>query len=200
MASTALHPVHAARGHLARLIVLAVLALAAGCGGSDGEQQQQPEPTAAEAWADEVCSTVATWKEAVQHSEAMLKDAANLSANDVRHALTFAADATRTFITDLKDTGAPDTEAGQAAAEQLSTLSDQLQEQADVVARAAESSNSLPEMLASVSAVSNALSTMVTDTTTAVENIRGLDGAAELESAFADSTTCQQLDGNRTAG
>ena len=194
MTSTALHPVHAARRHLARLVVVAVLALAAGCGGSDGEQQQ-PEPTAAEAWADEVCSTVTTWQAAVAHSRAMLKDAANLSANDVRHALTFAADATRTFITDLKDTGAPDTEAGQAAAEQLSTLSDQLQEQADVVARAAEGSDTLPEMLASVSEVSKAFSTMVTDTTTAVENIRGLDGAAELESAFADSTSCQQLRG-----
>ncbi|HET8959475.1 hypothetical protein [Nocardioides sp.] len=196
MTSTALHPVHVARGHLARLVVLAVLALAAGCGGSEGEQQQaEPEPTAAEAWADEVCSTVTTWQAAVAHSRAMLKDAANLSANDARHALTFAADATRTFIADLKDTGAPDTEAGQAAAEQLSTLSDQLQEQAEVVARAAESSNTLPEMLDSVSAVSQAFSTMVTDTTTAVENIRGLDGAAELESAFADSTTCQQLRG-----
>jgi hypothetical protein len=38
---------------------------------------------------------------------------------------------------------------------------------------------------------------MVTDTTTAVENIRQLDGADELESAFQDSSACQGL---RTGG
>jgi uncharacterized phage infection (PIP) family protein YhgE len=169
-----------------------VLALAAGCGGSDGDQSQ-PQPSAAEAWADEVCSTVATWKDAVQHSKAMLSDAANLSANDARHALESAAQATRTFITDLEGIGPPDTEAGQAAAEELSTLAGQLEEQAAVVTRALDSSDTLPQLLSEVSTVSRAFSTMVTDATTAVENIRGLDGAAELESAFQDSPTCQRL-------
>ena len=54
-------------------------------------------------------------------------------------------------------------------------------------------SANLQELLAQVSTVSGALSTMVTDSVTAVENIRQLDGADELESAFQDSQTCQEL-------
>jgi hypothetical protein len=48
-------------------------------------------------------------------------------------------------------------------------------------------------VLAQVSTVTQALSTMVNNAVTAVENIRQLDGADELESAFQDSQTCQEL-------
>ena len=194
MTSTARHPAHRARRHFARLALVAALALATGCGGSAGELQPQPQQSSPEAWADDVCSTVATWKGAIEHSQLLLSDPARLSPKLVRHALDFAADATRAFITDLQKLGPPDTEAGQAAEEQLTTLSGQLQEQADVVTGTLEkSSANLQELLAQLSAVTGALSTMVTDASTAVDNIRQLDGADELESAFKDSPTCQKL-------
>jgi hypothetical protein len=193
MTSSAHHPVTGGRRHLARLALVAALALASGCGGSTSSDQQ----TATEAWADDVCSSVSTWMDAVEHSQSMLKASGNLRAQDIRHALEFVATATSEFVTDLKNIGPPDTEAGQAAEAELSTLSDQLQQQADVVNRAlTQSSNNLQELLAQVSTVSGALSTMVTDATTAVEDIRGLDGADELESAFEDSSTCQGLGGD----
>lgn len=190
MTSIARHPVSAGRRHLAHLGLIAVLALAAaGCGGSDGDQQ-----SAAEAWADDVCSTVSDWTGAVQDAQTTLSDPGNLSANDVRGALENVSTATTAFINDLKDIGPPDTEAGEAAGAQLSTLSDQLQQQADVVTRALnQSSANLQELLAQVSTVTNALSTMVNNAVTAVDNIRQLDGADELESAFQDSQTCQEL-------
>jgi hypothetical protein len=185
-------PRHQGRRHLARLALVAALTLATGCGGSNAEQQ--PQQTATEAWADDVCTSVSDWIASVEHSQAMLGDKANLSPGTVRHALKFVADATSAFVTDLKEIGPPDTEAGQAAEQQLSTLSGQLQEQADVVTRTLDqSSGNLQELLAQLSAVSEALSTMVADTTKAVDDIRQLDGAAELESAFQDSPTCQQL-------
>lgn len=181
------------RRQLARLALVGALALTTGCGGSsDGEQQ--PQQTATEAWADDVCSSVSNWIVSVEHSQAMLGDKSNLTAGNVRHALKFVADATSAFVADLKDIGPPDTEAGQAAAQQLSTLSDELQKQSDVVTSALDqSSGNLQELLAQLSAVSGALSTMVADTTKSVNDIRQLDGAAELESAFQDSPTCQQL-------
>jgi type I site-specific restriction endonuclease len=175
--------------HLAQLGLVAVLALATGCGGSDGDQQ-----TAAEVWADDVCSTVSDWKGAVEDAQTTLRDPANLSANDVRDALDSVATATSAFVADLQDIGPPGTAAGDAAQEQLSSLSDQLQQQADVVARTLnQPSENLQELLAQASAVSGALSTMVTDAVTTVENIRQLDGADELESAFQDSPSCQEL-------
>ena len=170
--------------------LIAVLALAAaGCGGSEADQQ-----SATEAWADDVCSTVADWTGAVQDAQTTLNDPANLSANDVRGALENVSTATTAFVSDLKEIGPPDTEAGEAAGAQLSTLADQLQQQADVVTRALEQpSANLQELLAKVSTVSGALSEMVNNAVTAIENIRQLDGADELESAFQDSQTCQEL-------
>jgi len=189
MTSAARHQVHGGRRHLAELGLVAVLALATGCGGSESDQQ-----TAAEAWADDVCSTVSDWKGALEDAQTTLSDPANLSANDVKDALESVSTATSAFIDDLNGIGPPDTEAGRAAQEQLSTLSGQLQQQADVVTRTLnQSSANLQELLAQVSTVSGALSTMVTDAVTAVENIRQLDGADELESAFQDSSTCQEL-------
>ena len=189
MTSTARHPVHGGRRHLAHLGLIAVLALATGCGGSESDQQ-----SATEAWADDVCSTVSDWKGAVEDAQTTLSDPASLSADDVRGALDSVSTATTAFVNNLQDIGPPDTEAGEQAGAQLSTLSDQLQEQADVVTRTLnQPSANLQELLAQVSTVTKALSTMVTDSVTAVENIRQLDGADELERAFQDSQTCQEL-------
>jgi hypothetical protein len=189
MTSTARHPVSRGRRHLAHVGLIAVLALSTGCGGSDADEQ-----SATEAWADDVCSTVSDWTGAVKDAQATLSDPANLSADDARGALEGVSSATTAFINDLKAMGPPDTEAGEAAAAQLSTLSDQLQQQADVVTRALnQPSANLQELLAQVTTVSGALSQMVNNAVTAVENIRQLDGADELESAFQDSQTCKEL-------
>lgn len=189
MTRIARHPVHRGHRHLVHLGVIAVLALATGCGGSESDQQ-----SATEAWADDVCSTVSDWTGAVEDAQTTLSDPANLSANDVRGALESVSTATTAFVNDLQDIGPPDTEAGEQAGAQLATLSDQLQEQADVVTRTLnQPSASLQELLAQVSTVTKALSTMVTDSVAAVDNIRQLDGADELERAFQDSQTCQEL-------
>lgn len=194
MTSTTRRRVRGRRRHLARLALVAVLALATGCGGTDDEQQQQPQQSAAEAWADDVCSSVSTWQDAVAQSRSVLGDPADLSADDVRQALEGAATATSTLVADLEQIGPPDTEAGKAAAAELSTLSDQLRQQADLVTRALDrSSGDLQELLAQLSAVSGALSTMATDAATAIDNLSRLDGAEELQSAFRTSPTCQQL-------
>jgi len=189
MASTAVHPFQTGRRALAGLGSVAVLALATACGGSDAEPQ-----SAAEVWADDVCSSVSDWKGAVEGAQATLSDPGNLSANDVKAALRSVSTATSAFVADLKGMGPPDTEAGQAAQDELSTLSGRLQQQADVVTQALnESSDNLQELLAQVSTVSGAVSRMVSESVAAVDNIRQLDGADELESAFQDSSTCQDL-------
>ena len=189
MARTARHPIHRGLRHLARLGPAAVLVLATGCGGFGSEQQ-----SAVEAWADDVCASVSDWKGAVEDAQATLGDPVTLSADDVRNALNSVVSATTSFVNDLKGMGPPDTEAGQAAADELSILSGKLQHQADVVTQAMdESSTNLQELLAQVSTVSGAISRMVGDSVAAVENIEQLDGAAELESAFQEASACQEL-------
>jgi hypothetical protein len=181
---------------LASFALAAVLVVATGCAGSNGGDEQ----SAAEAWADDVCASVSDWTGAVQEAQATLGDPANLSASDVTDSLESVSTATSAFVSDLKGFGSPDTDAGQAAQTQLSTLSDQLQEQADIVTRALnQSSGNLQQLLAQVSTVAGALSSMVNDSVAAVEDIRQLDGAEELERAFQDSATCQELRADQSA-
>jgi ABC-type transporter Mla subunit MlaD len=183
-------PLSPVRLDLARLACLTVLVLAAGCGGGSDPQPQ----SAVEIWADDVCSSVADWKDAVEDAQSALSDPADLSATDVRDTLQGVADATNAFVTDLTGIGTPDTQAGQAAADELSTLSGRLRHHADIVSEAVgESSDNLQELLAQVSTVTSAVSEMIDDSVATVESISRLDGADELESAFEESSTCQEL-------
>ena len=187
------------RTRVARLGVGAVLAIAlAGCAdsGDSGESDQQ---SATEAWAEDVCSTVGAWTDTIADARTTLSDTANLSANAVRESFDSAAAATETFVKDLQGIGAPDTEAGEEAEQQLSTLSDELASQEAIIKDAMrQDAGTVSELRAQVSTVTGALSTMITDAQTALDNLRQLDGAAELEQAFQDAPECQDLQPSET--
>jgi hypothetical protein len=172
--------------------VVAVLVMAtAACGSSDEGDDQQ---STTEAWADDICSTVGAWKAVIAEAQATLSDTGNLSANAVHDAFSSVVTATDTFVTDLKDVGAPDTETGDEAEQQLSALYDQLVEQESIIEDATnQDSGTLNQLLAQVSIVTGALSTMITDAVAAVDNLRQLEGAAELENAFNSAPQCQDL-------
>jgi methyl-accepting chemotaxis protein len=190
MASTTRFTLSPVRLDLARLACLAILVLTAGCGGDS----DPPPQSATEIWVDGVCASVVDWKDGVEDAQSALSDPADLSANDVRDTLQGVADATNAFVADLKGMGTPDTEAGQAAADELSTLSGRLRHHAQVVSEAVEeSADNLQALLAQVSTVTGAVSEMIDDSVATVESISRLDGADELESAFEDSSTCQEL-------
>jgi hypothetical protein len=176
---------------IGRLCVVATFAMVvAACGDSDGDGQGSET----EAWADNVCSAAGEWTDAVDEARATLSDTSGLSADDIEGAIGEVADATESFVADLRNVGSPDIEAGDEAQRQLSMLSDELQSQADVIEQAiSEGSASLDELLASVSSVTGALSAMIGDAQATIDDLRKLDGAEELESAFASSPSCQDL-------
>jgi hypothetical protein len=176
---------------IAQVGVVATFALGvAACGDSDGDGQGSE----AEAWADGVCSAVGEWTDAVDEARTTLRDPSGLTADDIEGAYDEVADATESFVTDLRNVGSPDTEAGDEAKRQLSTLSDQLQSQADVIERAAgEGADSLDELLAKASTVTGAVSTMTTDALATLDDLRQLDGTHELETAFESAPSCQEL-------
>ena len=181
------------RARVARYGVVVALALAVvGCGNGDSGDGDQQSGT--EAWADDVCTAVGSWKDAIADAQTTLSDTANLSANDIRDALDNVATATDNFATDLDDIGPPDTEAGDEAEQQLATLSDKLKAQESVIEDAVgQNSDTLNELLAQVSIVTGALSTMITDALSTVDAIRQLDGATELNNAFENAPSCQDL-------
>jgi len=188
------------RQHVGVLPALAAVLVACltGCGGS-GDDDEGLSKT--EAWADDVCSSVQDWTDALSSAQASLSDTSNLSADSVRAAITDVSSATKTFVSDLKSVGSPGTDAGDQAEQELQTLSGNLEEQDQVIKEATSTkSDNLDSMLAQVSTVTGALATMVSDARTTVTNIQGLDGAQEIEDAFRSAPACTGLTGGGSPG
>ena len=177
-----------------RLVLAGLVAgvLVSGC--SESGDGSGSEPTAAETWASDVCSTVGAWTTTIADARATLSTPRDLSANEIEATFTEVRDATSTLLDGLDDLGAPDTEAGDEAEDRISTLSEDLQEQADVVDEASgDQPQGMGELLARVSTVSGAVAQMISDAQAAVADIRTLDGAQELEDAFTSAASCQDL-------
>jgi hypothetical protein len=167
------------------------LALTSACGSSDDQADQ---PSATEAWAGRVCASASSWLGAVSDAQATLTDTTHLDADALRGAFDDVAGATETLVTNLGKLGTPDTEAGDRAQAQLSSLSDQLQQQQTLISGATDqAAGSVQGLLAQVSTVTGAIASMFTDISTTVDNLRQLQGADELKQAFQDAQACQEL-------
>ena len=179
------------RRWLAICAATAVVLCAAGCGGSSTSSQGKTE---AEKWADDVCSSISTWRDTVSQAKSTLRNPADLSVSTFKSTLHEVVDATSTLVTQVGDLGPPDTSAGKQAADQLSTLSKELEQEMAVVKKTIQSDAASPsEMLASLSTITGALATMSADISKTVDDLGSLDGAAELRDAFDSSASCQKL-------
>lgn len=179
------------RRWMATCAAIAVVSCAAGCGGSSTSSQGKTE---AEKWADDVCSSISTWRDTVSQARSTLRHPADLSVGTFEDTLRDVVDATRRLVTEVGNLGPPDTTAGDQAADQLSNLSEELDEELAVLKRTIRSDTaSLSEMLANLSTITGALSTMSSDTSKTVDELSSLDGAAELRDAFDSSASCQHL-------
>lgn len=179
---------------------LGVLALTVGLAGAaagcqDSGDGESTDETAAQTWASDVCSALGDWTTTLDDARASLANPPDLSVNDIRQSVDEVGSATSTLVSDLDALSPPDTEAGDAAEERLSSLTDELEEQADNVRETTdEEAATLDERLAQASTVSGAAAEMVAEVKSAVADLRDLDGAQELRDAFQGATTCQELD------
>jgi len=184
-------------GLLSSGLLLVTLLLASACSDS-GDKGDQPSST--EAWAGQVCSSASSWLSTVSDAQSTLTDTSSLNADALRGAFDDIAGATETLVTNLGKLGTPDTEAGDAAKTQLSSLSDQLQQQQTVISDATDqAAGSVQGLLSQVSKVTAAVATMLSDIGSTVDNLRNLQGADELEKAFQDAAACQKLRASASA-
>jgi hypothetical protein len=173
----------------AAVVLLALLA--AGCGGSDDDSSASGT-SSTEEWADSLCSAVRTWTSAITSSVnsiqggSISKDALESSANDVKSA-------TETFVDDIKGLGKPDTDAGDQAKSSVDQLADQLTSETNKIEDAVQDASGVQGILSAVSVVTGTLATMGSQLTSTVQELRGLDAQGELESAFNDAESCQNL-------
>jgi hypothetical protein len=168
----------------------------AGCGSDDDGSDSADEPTAAETWADDLCSSVGAWTTTMEDARTTLSEPRELSAADLEATVDQVRSATTTLVSDLGELGAPDTEAGDAAEERLTAMSDEIESQSAVVEEAAGSEpENLQQRLERASTVTGAAAAMVSEAKAAIADLGELDGAQELQDAIESTGSCQDLRG-----
>ena len=169
-------------------VVFGVLAasLVAGCGGDDGGGDS------ATAWADDVCSAITTWTDSITSTTDSLRGG-NLNEDSLKSAVDDLADATNDFVDDVRGLGAPDTEAGQQAKESLDQLADDADENLSPVQKAVDDASGSSGIVAAITAISGAISTMGQQFSATFTELQQLDPGGELETAFNEADSCDEL-------
>jgi uncharacterized membrane-anchored protein YhcB (DUF1043 family) len=161
---------------------------------------ESSNPTTA-AWADSVCTSLATWKSSITS----LTDVSSgqLNADTLNQKIDEAQTATQTLVTELKDLGAPDLESGDALKQDLSSSADNLQSSFDSLkesANQASEASSPAEFLKGLTALAPQFQQLLGDVSATIDDLQNADIAAsaksELQSAFADAQSCQDLKSN----
>jgi methyl-accepting chemotaxis protein len=171
--------------------VLAVaLAFAAGCGGGD-------DTSSAEDWAGGVCDAITTWQNDLQSIATDLRqNQAALTKSSLQSSVDDATSATQTLAKGLKDLGKPDTEAGEQAKSQITTLSNDLSKGVDSIKSTIDDASGAAGVLNAVSVASGTLATMTKEVSSTVTQLEQLDPNGELKQGFQKAPSCKSLTGS----
>jgi hypothetical protein len=177
------------RAGLAALVLLVAGGLAAGCGGSD---DGGGDTSATSEWTGDLCSAITTWTQSLTDSVDSL-GAGSVTRDSLQGVVDDATGATETFMDELEGLGRPDTEAGEQAQETVSQLRDDLGEQVQTIEDALDGGSGASGVLTAVSTVSGALAEMGRQLTAAFGDLQQLDAEGELEAAFREAPSCDDL-------
>jgi len=150
------------------------------------------------AWADSVCTSLSDWRSSVT----ALADVSGgaLTKESLQQKLDTAQTATEQLVTELKDLGPPDLEAGDQLERQLDSAADSLEASYDALkagAQEALDADSPAAFLQALAKLAPDFQNLLNQVTTTVGDLQSAsiaeDAAAELEQAFQDAESCQQL-------
>jgi hypothetical protein len=173
------------------LVLLLAMLVAAGCGGSGGGSSA----SATDAWADNVCGALNTWKTSVTNAGASI-GGGDMSEDQVKSAVNQVKDATSKLSSDLKSAGRPDTESGEQAQAALNKLSSQLDDDVQQINQAVEGASGATAAMGIATSVGASLSQMSTQVSAAMQTLENADVKGELSDAFQKSDACKQLTGS----
>lgn len=176
----------------------AVVLLAAGCGGSSdsggttGSNSDTPPTTE---WADGLCTAISTWKSTISSIGDTITGG-DISKDSLTSAVDDAKSATETLTSDLDALGTPDTDAGQQAKDSIDQLSTELRDDVTTIQDELDSASGLTGLIAAIPTITKSLADMGTQISTAISDLESLDARGELESAFEDASSCDELTGS----
>ena len=166
-------------------LAMSAMVLLAACN-DDGE-------TASEKWAGDVCGAVATWEESISAIATDFSD--GISREVVSEKVAEAGDATKELVDQLKDAGAPETEAGDEAKSAIESLADDVESTVDTIKGEVEAlpDSGVEGLVAGVAEIRTELTELVAKGRLTLDQIRQLDPADELMEAIESNETCQGL-------
>ncbi|HLM37815.1 MAG TPA: hypothetical protein VK287_08555 [Gaiellaceae bacterium] len=168
----------------AALLAIGAALLVAGCGDSG-------QPSATE-WADGLCSSLTEWTDSVRPVVESLQEE-TLSKQAVQDATDEVDNATTNLAGELRDLGAPETEAGEQLEASVQRLSSQLDDDVEQIDSAVDNATDPSGVRTAVSEASSALVTMGNRISSTVSELDQIDAKGELEEAFQESDSCQSL-------
>jgi uncharacterized membrane-anchored protein YhcB (DUF1043 family) len=154
------------------------------------------QPTTEE-WANSVCTSLTDWGDSI-NALAEVGDEP-LTPDSLRERLSEAEDATSQLVSELRDLGPPDTEAGDQLQEQLDSSTEQLESSFETLKESAQEAADAPaseflQNLAGLASDFAALQAAISGTVTTLRNMDVADESkAELQQAFTDAPACQPL-------
>ena len=102
--------------------------------------------------------------------------------------------ATKDFIDDIRGLGTPDTEAGEQARETLDKLADEVDDSLSAMQEAVDDASGVSGVVEAVTAVSAAIASLGAKLTATFTELEQLDAGGELEDAFEQAESCDELE------
>ena len=168
------------------LVVALFGVVLSGCGGSSSDKK------ANEAYADNVCSAVASWQQEIK--DIATDFSSGISKASLQKKVDQAQSATTKLVSEIKAVPAPDTDEGKAAKQQL----DQLTDDVTTVVDAAKSglaqlqdNASVATVAAAVAALAPQVQSLVGEARSAIGKLK--DAGGSLSSAFKNTDSCKSL-------
>lgn len=157
------------------------------------------EPTTTE-WAGSVCASLTDWRESIV---ALTDVSGELSREALQQKFDDARQATDELVSELRDVGRPDLDAGDEVQQQLESTVDGLESEFESLKSDAESAlgsaDSPAELVQALAVLVPKFQALLTGASQAANEVQGADvtadARAELEQAFADAEPCQELRG-----
>ena len=156
-----------------------------------------PQPSSTE-WADSVCASLSGWRSSITSLADV--NGGTLTPESLREKLDEAQAATSELVVQLQELGPPEVENGDQVEQALDDAAAGLQQSYESLqgaasdAAAAEDQDDFIRALALLGDDFQALITQVQDTVAALQSASLFgEASAELEQAFADAVSCQQL-------
>jgi hypothetical protein len=163
------------------ICVVGSLVLAAGCGGE--------EESASEAWTNDFCSAAADWRASLEEIVGQFQSPSDLNADSIQGAIDDGLAATDSFLNEVDELGAPETEASQEAAGILDSMTSSVQTTADELRSTFEGSDSLQDLIAKAGQAGSQIGQLEQELQSGLAQLQELD-SGELGSELESNEDC----------